>query len=1168
MVRLAGCYALALGTLLVLIAPSTAQSCGIRKAANTLVWKGQEAKDGFWPWHVALWRSTGGTISYFCGGTILDNNVVLTAAHCLQTPLGPISREQITVQVGRNRLKLADDRTKEHEVDQVFIHQDYTSNTVTGDIALIKLATDITYTNFIQPICLWSDGLPSIVGRRGFVVGFGIDESNRPPGSLREAQLPVVDNFQCVKSNPGFFSQTLTEKMFCGGDRNGTSACNGDSGGGLFFQFGETWYIRGIVSYTQSRQIDGADYLVCDPHEYTVFTDVSKYLDWIAPYLRKAGGVATLPPPVDNSPKLNLLSLDTCGSNAYPYQEESSKPVFLGYPWVGLLEYTETGAREKKTLCHATLISDRYLITAAHCIVNLPPRYKLSTVRLGEYDKTTNNDCGVIDGSTVCAPPVQTLRIESVIAHKSFNTPKFANDIALVRLRDRADVSKRNVKPICLPFSKELRSFKPSVFTLTAWEAGSSAAKIERSERGVVDTVECQQKYTEESIALEKSFREICVLQQAATGSRCKFPASAAPLQAVQNVRGTQRYVLHGMLSYGPKTCSTSFPDVYVNVGSFMEWILTAGTVRGFLAALLVVTVVFLASANAETLSCGERKVKTVYLVQHGTETKEGHWPWHTAIYHREGKEFNYACGGSILDRNTILTAAHCLYNQRGALVKLDELSVQLGRNQLSEASPSSQEHVPLELIVHPDHNRNSVANDIALIKLATEITMTNYIQPVCLWNMEPDQKLIAGKNGTVVGFGLTEHDRVSDYLRQAQITVVDTWTCIESDRAVYGNSLTSSMFCGGGRKGVSACNGDSGGGMFFELAETWYVRGIVSFMPLRENVGLCDGTKYTVFTDVAKYREWIEMYITPTSASVPTDPLLVDNSPKLRLLNFNKCGISVNLTGSSNDSFLTNPWVGLVEVIPRGQNRSQVLCHVTLISEWYVLGPAHCFINDGQVRTIRLGDYDTSTDTDCVERQGTTVCAPPLQRLPIQTIHIRPDYNRISITDDIALVQLQQPADMTQPNVRPICLPVTLAQRSYKPENFTLAGFPTEDGTVVAESNPTYLNSVNCQQRFNEIGFPLRKSYTQTCANGLPANHTGPCIRIMSGAPLQTVQTFGRRERRFLQGILSFGSRECDPTVPDIYTNVASYLEWILYNMKDIKVNALDTRDRLVFTN
>ncbi|XP_050071933.1 transmembrane protease serine 9-like [Anopheles maculipalpis] len=569
--------------------------------------------------------------------------------------------------------------------------------------------------------------------------------------------------------------------------------------------------------------------------------------------------------------------------------------------------------------------------------------------------------------------------------------------------------------------------------------------------------------------------------------------------------------------------------------------------------------------AQHHPLECGERKVKTVYLVQHGSETKEGHWPWHTALYHWEKNAFEYVCGGSIIDRNTILTAAHCLYTTRGQ-IKLDKLSVQVGRNQLSEASTRSQEHQAEQLIIHPGFSPNNVADDIALIKLATDITMTRYIQPVCLWNMEPNQELIVGRNGTVVGFGLTEHDRVSDYLRQAAIEVVDSWACIESDREVYGATLTAGMFCGGGTAGVSVCNGDSGGGIFFEFSDNWYVRGVVSFMPLRENVGLCDGTKYTVFTDVAKYRDWIAQFINPTLASVRTDPLLVDNSPKLRLLNFNSCGISP-YTNGTNDTFFAYPWIGLIEVTVRGQARTMALCQVTLISEWYAVGPAHCFANDGLERMARFGDFDRSSEEDCIERNGTILCAPPVQTLAIERIMVRPDFNKVAITDDLALLEFRRPANISHPNVRPICLPVTVDLRSYKPLTFVLGGFPLRGNRIVT-SNPIYLNSVNCQERYNAIHYPLRKSHTQICAIAVPANHTGPCERMMSGSTLQTVQTFGRRERYFLQGVLSFGARDCDDTVPEVYTNVAVYLDWILYNMRDIRLQGLDTKEQLIFTS
>ncbi|KFB45647.1 hypothetical protein ZHAS_00013641 [Anopheles sinensis] len=86
---------------------------------------------------------------------------------------------------------------------------------------------------------------------------------------------------------------------------------------------------------------------------------------------------------------------------------------------------------------------------------------------------------------------------------------------------------------------------------------------------------------------------------------------------------------------------------------------------------------------------------------------------------------------------------------------------------------------------------------------------------------------------------------------------MVDGLQCLELDRHAYGPVLTSKMFCAGGRPGVSACKGDSGGGMFFSKNDTWYISGIVAFIPKRYDAS-CDSTKYTVFTKVSKYHQWI----------------------------------------------------------------------------------------------------------------------------------------------------------------------------------------------------------------------------------------------------------------------------------------------------------------------
>ncbi|KFB45646.1 hypothetical protein ZHAS_00013640 [Anopheles sinensis] len=132
---------------------------------------------------------------------------------------------------------------------------------------------------------------------------------------------------------------------------------------------------------------------------------------------------------------------------------------------------------------------------------------------------------------------------------------------------------------------------------------------------------------------------------------------------------------------------------------------------------------------------------------------------------------------------------------------------------------------------------------------------MTQFVQPICLWDNNENPS--AGDNGTVVGFGFNEQNEASEILQEATLTVVDGLECLELDRHAYGPVLTSNMFCAGGRPGVSACKGDSGGGMFFTKNDTWYISGIVAFIPKRYDAS-CDSTKYTVFTKVSKYHQWI----------------------------------------------------------------------------------------------------------------------------------------------------------------------------------------------------------------------------------------------------------------------------------------------------------------------
>ncbi|XP_047539367.1 chymotrypsin-C-like isoform X2 [Vanessa atalanta] len=266
--------------------------CGRRKGPNQLITNGILSKPGDWPWHVAIFRIERATLKYICGGTLISNFYVLTAAHCVTINNAAVLPESLGITLGKHDLIGGNPNSQERGVYEVLVHEEFVPRTVDNDIALLKMSSAVEFNSNIQPACIWFDRLKEKLTSYtvyGTVTGWGFDQTESLSTVLHEATLPMISDLDCIRTKPLFFSTILNGKKFCAGHRNGTSACNGDSGGGfaVYVPYEDSgfvksyvkgaWYVRGIVSLSVAK----LDTALCDPNEYVVFTDIGAYTDWI-----------------------------------------------------------------------------------------------------------------------------------------------------------------------------------------------------------------------------------------------------------------------------------------------------------------------------------------------------------------------------------------------------------------------------------------------------------------------------------------------------------------------------------------------------------------------------------------------------------------------------------------------------------------------------------------------------------------------------------------------------------------------------------------------------------------------------------------------------------------------------------------------------------------------
>ncbi|XP_014256631.1 trypsin-1-like isoform X2 [Cimex lectularius] len=252
-------------------------ACGRSRRSGRIV-GGSDASPGEFPWIVSITRRGG----HFCGGTLINNRWVLTAAHCLCSGSRILSAVELKVTVGGHDLR---EQTGAHlPVSKLLLHPKYECSRYVNDIALIELSAPLSWSDAVRPACFPTQTTDTFTNYGAVVAGWGwtseVTGSGGRANVLQKVALTVVDNERCRDwyRSQGKKVNILDSQMCAGFEDGGKDSCWADSGGPLMIGDGDGTMVVGIVSTGIG---------CARPKLPGLYTRISDYVNWIGQTLRR-----------------------------------------------------------------------------------------------------------------------------------------------------------------------------------------------------------------------------------------------------------------------------------------------------------------------------------------------------------------------------------------------------------------------------------------------------------------------------------------------------------------------------------------------------------------------------------------------------------------------------------------------------------------------------------------------------------------------------------------------------------------------------------------------------------------------------------------------------------------------------------------------------------------